>query len=70
MSIFFNKNSIAWYFILPVVIIHLFVIGVPSILSLALCLTDWSGLGKINYIGFENFIELFDDRYFIILCGQ
>ena len=51
------------------------VIGIPSILSLVLCLTDWSGLGKINYVGFENFIELFDDRYFkklffIIFYGQ
>ena len=49
--------------------------SIPSILSLALCLTDWNGLGKINYVGFENFIELFDDRYFkkaifIIFYGQ
>ena len=64
MNFLSNKSFIAWYFVLPVVFIHLFVIGIPSILSLALCLRDWSGLGKINYVGFENFIELFDDRYF------
>ena len=64
MNFLSNKGYIAWYFVIPVVFIHLFVIGIPSILSLALCLTDWSGLGKINYVGFENFIELFDDRYF------
>ena len=40
------------------------VVATPSILSLALCLTDWNGFGKINYIGFENFYELFDDRVF------
>ena len=64
MNFLSKKSYIAWYFVIPVVFIHLFVIGIPSILSLALCLTDWSGLGKINYVGFENFIELFDDRYF------
>lgn len=36
----------------------------PSVLSLALALTDWNGFGKINYVGLENFYELFDDRYF------
>ena len=64
MNFFTRKQTVAWYFLFPVTFIHLFVIGVPSILSLALCLTDWRGLGEINYIGFDNFIELFDDRYF------
>ena len=63
MKIFSKKQFVAWYFIIPVTFIHLFVIGIPSISSLALSLTDWRGLGKINYIGFENFIELLDDRY-------
>ena len=56
MKIFSNKNFVAWYFVFPVAFIHLFVIGIPSLASLALCLTDWRGLGEINYIGFENFI--------------
>ena len=63
MNFLSKKSYIAWYFVIPVVFIHLFVIGIPSLASLALCLTDWRGLGEINYIGFENFIELFDDRY-------
>ena len=63
MKIFSKKQFVAWYFIIPVAFIHLFVIGIPSISSLALSLTDWRGLGKINYIGLENFIELLDDRY-------
>ncbi len=65
MKIFLNKSLIAWYFILPVLLIHLFVIAIPSISSLALSLTDFRGMGKLNYIGFENFNELFDDRYFV-----
>ncbi|HJO46597.1 MAG TPA: sugar ABC transporter permease [SAR324 cluster bacterium] len=64
MNIVSNKNSVAWFFILPAFLIHLVVVATPSILSLALCLTDWNGFGKINFIGFENFNELFDDRVF------
>ena len=64
MNFLLSKNFIAWYFIIPALLIHLLVVATPSILSLALCLTDWNGFGKINYIGFENFYELFDDRVF------
>ena len=64
MNFLLSKNFVAWYFIVPVLVIHLLVVATPSILSLALCLTDWTGFGKINYIGFENFYELFDDRVF------
>ena len=59
-----NINAISWYFLMPVLFIHFFVIAFPSILSLLLCLTDWNGFGKINYVGLENFEELFRDRIF------
>ena len=29
-----------------------------------LCFTDWNGFGTINFVGLENFKELFDDRVF------
>ena len=61
MKIFSNKNFVAWYFVFPVAFIHLFVIGIPSLASLALCLTDWRGLGEINYIGFE---KMFGDNFY------
>ena len=64
MQFLYSKQIVAWYFILPVLIVHLLVVAVPSILSLALCITDWSGFGKINYVGLENFVDLFDDRAF------
>ena len=64
MIILTKKAWIAWYFIIPAFLLHFMVVAVPSMLSLALCLTDWNGFGKINYIGFENFFELFDDRVF------
>ena len=57
-------NAISWYFLFPVIFIHFFVVAFPSILSLLLCLTDWNGFGRINYVGLENFQELFRDRVF------
>ena len=60
----FSKNITDWIFLSPSLLIHFIVVAIPSVLSLGLCLTDWNGFGKINYIGFENFYELFDDRVF------
>ncbi len=60
----FSKNITAWIFLSPSLLIHFIVVAIPSVLSLGLCLTDWNGFGKINYIRFENFYELFDDRVF------
>jgi len=64
MKFLFSSKIIPLYFVAPVFAIHLLVVAFPSLSSLALSLTDWNGFGKINYIGFENFIELFDDRVF------
>ena len=64
MKFLFSSKLIPLYFVAPVFAIHLLVVAFPSLSSLALSLTDWNGFGKINYIGFENFIELFDDRVF------
>ena len=59
MNTLFSKNFITWYFLLPVLIIHFLVIIFPSLSSLILCFTDWNGFGKINFVGLENFKELF-----------
>ncbi|MBL6674736.1 MAG: sugar ABC transporter permease [Alphaproteobacteria bacterium] len=64
MSFIFNKKIIPILFVLPVVSLHLLVVAFPSFSSLALSVTDWNGFGKIKYVGFENFEELFDDRVF------
>ena len=64
MNIFLSSNFIKWYFLLPVLIIHFLVIIFPSFTSLILCFTDWNGFGTINFVGLENFRELFDDRVF------
>ncbi len=66
MNILSKNNLWAWYFLLPIIAIHFLVIALPSLLSLALCFTDWNGFGRINFIGLQNFYNLFDDRVFKI----
>ena len=51
MKFLLSKQYIAWYFLVPVLIVHFLVVALPSVLSLALALTDWNGFGKINYVG-------------------
>ena len=62
----FISKITPWYFLMPIIAIHFFVIALPSILSLALCFTDWNGFGKINFVGLQNFHDLFNDRVFRI----
>lgn len=61
---FKNKSFIIFIFLFPILFIHFLVIAIPSLSSLALSLTEWNGYGSIKFIGFNNFVELFNDRYF------
>ncbi|MBL8162472.1 MAG: sugar ABC transporter permease [Anaerolineae bacterium] len=49
---------------LPLLILNLIIVIIPSVFGLLLAFTDWSGYGPINIIGFENFNELFQDGVF------
>ncbi len=60
-----KPSFVAWYFLLPLVALHLIVIALPTLFSLALSMTDWRGIGDIGFVGFENYVELFDDRIFL-----
>ena len=48
-----------WLFIAPITLLHLIVVVGPSISGMSYALTDWSGIGKADFIGLENFRELF-----------
>jgi raffinose/stachyose/melibiose transport system permease protein len=63
---FQGRNITPWLLILPVLVVHGFVVIVPSVLGLYYSLTEWSGIGRATYIGLENFRRLFtDDPAFI-----
>jgi raffinose/stachyose/melibiose transport system permease protein len=53
-----------WSFIAPILILNLIVIVIPSILSLGIAFTEWSGYGSPVFNGLTNFQELFQDRVF------
>ena len=59
------KRNLIWYsFIAPAVIMLLLFMAVPLIQSLELAFFEWNGLRPREFIGLENFEELFDDRFF------
>jgi len=53
-----------WLFVVPVLVLNLIVIVIPSIAGLAMAFTDWSGIGSMNFIGLANFEKLFQDQVF------
>jgi raffinose/stachyose/melibiose transport system permease protein len=46
---------IPWAFILPVVILHAFVVLFPAVQGVYYSFTDWSGIGEAKFIGLENY---------------
>ncbi len=61
----FNKeSSVAWIFILPALIGTLIFIIIPVICSFGLSFTDWDLLGPVEFIGFKNYLDLFNEPLF------
>ena len=50
--------------ILPNLLIFLVFIIIPFFYGTVISFADWKGIGKINFIGFGNYIELFSDSGF------
>jgi raffinose/stachyose/melibiose transport system permease protein len=55
-----NLNPTIW-FAVPALLIYLAIVIYPSLAGAAYAFTDWSGLGKASWVGFENFKNLFTD---------
>lgn len=51
-------------FIAPAVAMFLFMYIWPMILAIVSSFTRWNGFTEMKFIGFENYIELFNDRNF------
>ncbi|AEE97734.1 carbohydrate ABC transporter permease [Mahella australiensis] len=54
-----NAGKGKFWFILPALLIYLFVIVVPSIYSLFISFYNWDGVGKMKFVGFDNYVYLF-----------
>lgn len=50
-----------WLFLLPLILINLFVVIGPSIATVYYSMTNWTGIGSAKFIGFANYRRAFDD---------
>ncbi len=55
-----------WAFVLPVLILNLIVVVIPSITGLAVAFTDWTGYNIPSFVGLKNFERLFQDEIFFL----
>lgn len=64
-----REQLAGWLFIAPEVIGMLVIAVFPLLFSLFLSLTEWNlvgGLSAINFVGLDNFVELFRDNRFLM----
>ena len=67
----FSNVVIPWLFILPILVIHIFVVALPALSGVYYSLTEWSGIGEAKFIGLENFRRLFfEDEAFRRALGN
>jgi len=62
-----NENLVGWAFVAPTMIAFLVMTAGPFFFSMFLSLADWkffNGWEKLKFVGFENFIDIFDDAGF------
>ena len=60
-----NRSLAGWLFIAPALIFFIFFIFTPIILGFFYSFTDYEGLtNKFDFVGLENFHDMFADRYF------
>lgn len=54
-----KTDKCAFLFLLPAAVIYLSVIVVPVFYSLAISLFKWNGIGTMQFVGLQNYVELF-----------
>ncbi len=59
-----------WLFLTPAMIIFAVYVIYPIISSISLSFYQWDGLGEKTWVGFENYIELFDSEAFYTSLGN
>lgn len=62
-----KTKKMNWNYLLiaPALLLSVSIILIPGIMTVLYSFTDWNGLSpNVNFIGFKNFIELFNDKIF------
>jgi raffinose/stachyose/melibiose transport system permease protein len=57
----FRKKILPWLFVLPILALHTLVVTGPGVSAIYYSFTKWSGVGKAEFIGLENFKRMFTD---------
>lgn len=61
-----SKTWHAWLYLLPALVIYTAFMAVPVMLSLRTSLFAWNGLGKMEFVGFKNYVTLFTDPVYSV----
>lgn len=59
MDKFFNNKKAIFIFVFPAILIFTIAVILPICFSMYYSLLDWDGIGKANFIGLKNYINLF-----------
>jgi raffinose/stachyose/melibiose transport system permease protein len=63
-----RRRRVAWAFMLPLVVVNLLVILVPSCESIYYAFTNWNGVGRAKFVGGSNFAAMFTSSDFWTAC--
>ncbi|WP_228372755.1 carbohydrate ABC transporter permease [Demequina maris] len=55
--------------ILPAVVLMVVFLGLPLVQGIRISFSDWRGLGPIDFVGLENYVEAFGDSRFLSSLG-
>lgn len=58
---YFRVKVLPWALVLPILLINLLVIIGPTVSAIYYSFTDWSGIGAAEFIGLENYKQIFTD---------
>ncbi|WP_273851841.1 carbohydrate ABC transporter permease [Guptibacillus spartinae] len=60
-----NQNKWFWIFLSPVILALGIVVVVPFVYGFVFSFTDWNGLTATSFVGFEHYLNLFQEEEFM-----
>lgn len=60
-----NRDWAFWLFLTPVLAALIIVVIIPLLFGFYYSFTNWNGIGRLDFIGLENYINLFQDDAFL-----
>lgn len=61
-----DRKVAGWLFLLPLILVNLFIVLIPSAFSVWYSFTDWTGIsGRAGFVGLDNYRNLLADPEFV-----